>query len=184
MKRRNFRRLKRLSNNCGTIATGGQGKPSGFAATCGAVTANPARSPAFSSATGRGFKTQPQETTMSDFDITDKRAHMTATGRILRQSELILDGADAAERRQLKEAVDEALFEISYGLSGTALSAYNASNSIAAGDEVWVRSAALQEMQTVCLLSELLLLFLNYKQDIEDESAPPRVVINRCLSKH
>ena len=96
---------------------------------------------------------------MSDFDITDKRAHMTATGRILRQSELILDGADAAERRQLKEAVDEALFEISYGLSGTALSAYNASNSIAAGDEVWVRSAALQEMQTVCLLSELLLLF-------------------------
>lgn len=121
---------------------------------------------------------------MSDFDITDKRAHMTATGRILRQSELILDGADAAERRQLKEAVDEALFEISYGLSGTALSAYNASNSIAAGDEVWVRSAALQEMQTVCLLSELLLLFLNYKQDIEDESTPPRVVINRCLSKH
>lgn len=124
---------------------------------------------------------------MSDFDITDKRAHMTATGRILRQSELMLDGVDAKERQQLKEAVDEALFEISYGLSGTALSAYNASNSIAAGDEVWVRSAALQEMQTVCLLSELselLLLFLNYKQDIEDESAPPRVVINRCLSKH
>lgn len=121
---------------------------------------------------------------MSDFDTTDKRAHMTATGRILRQTELILDGVGAEGRRQLKEAVDEALFEISYGLSGTALAAYNASNSIAAGDEVWVRSAALQEMQTVCLLSELLLLFLNYKQDIEDESAPPRVVINRFLSKH
>ncbi len=121
---------------------------------------------------------------MSDFDITDKRAHMTATGRILRQSELILDGADAAERRQLKEAVDEALLEISYGLSGTALAAYNSSISIEAEDETWEQSGVLQEMQTVCLLSELLLLFLNYKQDIEDESTPPRVVINRCLSKH
>ncbi|MDK4635446.1 hypothetical protein QG057_09890, partial [Kingella kingae] len=88
---------------------------------------------------------------MSDFDTTDKRAHMTATGRILRRTELIFDGVGAEGRQQLKEAVDEALFEISYGLSGTALAAYDASNSIAAGDEVWVRSAALQEMQTVCL---------------------------------
>ena len=42
----------------------------------------------------------------------------------------------------------------------------------------------VNKILNLIIFNELLLLFLKYKQDIEDESAPPRVVINRCLSKH
>ena len=96
------------------------------------------------------------------FDYAEKR-HMTATGKLLRNSNLNLDGLTPAERLSMQEVTQEALFELSYSLSGTSLATYEAACSLEGGDKEW-----LQELQALCLLADLLTLVANYNQDVKE----------------
>lgn len=67
----------------------------------------------------------------------------------------------AVEKNQMRQSVQAALHEISYGISGSSLSAYNSACAIEGGDSEWHEAGTLQEMQTVVLLADLLNLVLN-----------------------
>ena len=54
------------------------------------------------------------------FDYAEKR-HMTATGKLLRNSNLNLDGLTQAERLSMQEVTQEALFELSTVFQAQAL---------------------------------------------------------------
>ena len=101
------------------------------------------------------------------FDYAEKR-HMTATGKLLRNSNLNLDGLTPAERLSMQEVTQEALFELSYSLSGTSLATYEAACSLEGGDKEWRQSSMLQELQALCLLADLLTLVENYNQDVKE----------------
>lgn len=95
--------------------------------------------------------------------------HMTYTGRLLQRSVLDTEGATPAELNHLRQSVNSALLEMAYGISGSALTAYSGACAIQGGDEGWHESGTLQELQTVCLLSDLMLLLANYNNQLNAE---------------
>lgn len=83
--------------------------------------------------------------------------HESSTAKLLKLAEIPAENyADPVSRKELRNAVQQALFEISTGLQGTALNAYHQCCSIEGGDVGWQEAGTLQEMQTVCLLADLL----------------------------
>lgn len=95
--------------------------------------------------------------------------HMTYTGRILQHSVLNTAGATPAQLNSLSHSVNNAMLEIAYGISGSAMTAYSEACSIEGGDKGWYETGTLQELQTICLLSDLMLLMSNYNSQLNAE---------------
>lgn len=74
--------------------------------------------------------------------------HESYTAQLLKLAEIPAETyADPVSRKELRNAVQQALFEISTGLQGTALNAYHQCCSIEGGDVGWQEAGTLQEIQ-------------------------------------
>lgn len=74
-------------------------------------------------------------------------------------------------KKEMSNCIHSALNEISFGISGSSLTAYNQACAVAAEDEKWQESGTLQEMQTVVLLADLLKSVLDAQAALELEMA-------------
>lgn len=92
--------------------------------------------------------------------------HETYTSEVIKKMDYV--PRDNAEKMEMKKAVQAALHEISYGISGSSLTAYNSACAIQDGDMEWQETGTLQEMQTVVLLADLLKLVLNESDKLQD----------------
>lgn len=73
------------------------------------------------------------------------------------------------EKNEMKKSVQAALHEISYGISGSSLTAYNSACAVQGGDMEWQEAGTLQEMQTVVLLADLLKLVLDENDKLNND---------------
>ena len=71
--------------------------------------------------------------------------HESYTAQLLKLAEIPAETyADPVSRKELRNAVQQALFEISTGLQGTTLNAYHQCCSIEGGDVGWQEAGTLQ----------------------------------------
>ncbi len=91
------------------------------------------------------------------------------TGQILQLAEIPeYVFSHPGERTEVAKTIRNALYELCYGLKGTAINAYESACSIEGGDKEWKETGTLEEMQTVVLLSELLNFLLNAEDSLND----------------
>ncbi|MDF7676224.1 hypothetical protein PT286_05705 [Neisseriaceae bacterium ESL0693] len=61
-----------------------------------------------------------------------------------------------AEKIQLSQDIHQAICELSYSLQGISHGAYAAACAVHAEDKTWYEAKALEKLQAVCILAELL----------------------------
>lgn len=73
-----------------------------------------------------------------------------------------------ADRAEMKRAVQDALHELSCGLSGSAYNLYTMGCSIEGGDAEWRETGTLEEMQTICALAALVNFCINEQERLNN----------------
>ena len=76
--------------------------------------------------------------------------------------------AKVLQHAEMKRAVQDALHELSYGLSGSAYNLYTMGCSIEGGDAEWRETGTLEEMQTICALAALVNFCINEQERLSN----------------
>lgn len=69
-----------------------------------------------------------------------------------------------ADRVEMRRVVQDALHELSFGLSGTSYNLYTFGCAIEGGDAEWRETDTLEEMQTICALAALVNFCINEQE--------------------